>query len=203
MKQNRVVKALCELSEFYEGIYKTTFAKKTGIFRKHVFGSRAHFSFRAVISSLTGEHRYDEIHIPWGIGVSVFRIHLANKLKRRGFTPNQTFQILSEYAQRYHPLLDELFEELIRETPGGRGLSCTQQRNPSLKRGSAQAVYITHVKKDPSIPTVSISILSVKGMNAKVLAFLLEIIERNLLNCWKSLRAILPKQSTKVQMATV
>jgi hypothetical protein len=40
------------------------------------------------------------------------------------------------------------------------------QRNPSLERGSAQLVYITKVKTVVEIPTVSISILDVKGLNA-------------------------------------
>jgi len=38
---------------------------------------------------------------------------------------------------------------------------------PSLERASAQSVFITKVKTDPAIPTVSISILAIKGLNAK------------------------------------
>lgn len=37
---------------------------------------------------------------------------------------------------------------------------------PSLERGSVQLTRITKVKTDPAIPTVSISILIVKGLNA-------------------------------------
>lgn len=165
VKENRTVKTISQLAEFYEGLYKTTLAKKQGIFRKHVFGSRSHFSFRAVISSLTDAHDYEEIHIPWGIGLSVFRIHLMNKLMRRGYTPNEGIAFLNHHASIYNQELDQLFQELIAECPY-EGIPTIMQRNPSLERGSAQLVYITQVKPVVEIPTVSISILDVKGLNA-------------------------------------
>ena len=164
-KENRTVKTIAQLSNFYDDLSRTTLAKKEGIFRKHIFGTRSHFSFRGVISSRTDKHNYDEIEIPWGIGVSVFRIHLANKLERRGFAPNEAISFLNEHAQKYHPLLDELFNILINESPNQK-ISCVIQRNPSLERGSAQAMFITKVKTDPLIPTISLSILCVKGFNA-------------------------------------
>lgn len=170
-KENRTVKTIAQLAEFYDGLYRTTLAKKEGIFRKHVYGTRSHFSFRAVISSLTASHDYDELHIPWGIGVSVFRIHLLNKLFRRGYAPNEAIAFLNEHAQKHHPLLQELFELLITESPwrsasGKPGVPVVFQRNPSLERGSAQAMFVTLVKPDAIIPTVSLSILSVVGFNA-------------------------------------
>ena len=167
-KENRTVKTIAQLAGFYDDLARTTLAKKEGIFRKHIFGTRSHFSFRGVISSLTDSHRYDEIHIPWGIGISGLRIHLTNKLLRLGKTPNETIAFLNEHAQKYHPLLEQLFEELIAETRNG-GIEAVLQRNPSLERASAQAVFITKVKSDPLIPTISMSILSVKGYNAKML----------------------------------
>ena len=164
-KENRTVKTISQLAAFYDDLARTTLAKKEGIFRKHVFGTRSHFSFRGVISSLTDKHAYDEIHIPWGIGVSLFEVHLVNKLLRRGYVPNHALAFLYEHAQKYHHLIDELFNELINESPLGK-IPTILQRNPSLERASAQAVFITKVKTDPAIPTVSMSILSVKGYNA-------------------------------------
>jgi hypothetical protein len=119
-----------------------------------------------VISSITNRHRYDEIHIPWGIGISVFRLHLVNKLSKLGYMPNQAIQLLNASAQSYNVLLDKLFKEIIAESANGYGISVVEQRNPSLERGSAQLVYITQVKEYVKIPTVSISILVVKGLNA-------------------------------------
>jgi hypothetical protein len=164
VKENRTLKTIVQLAAYYESVYRFTLGKKQGILRKHVFGSRAHFSFRAVVSSLTGSHFYDEIHIPWNLAVTVLRVHLANKLEARGFSPNDIFALLNEYTTQYHPLLDELFKELIAEAPGG-AIPATMQRNPSLNRGSCQAVGISRVKTDMSDPTVSISFLAVVAMN--------------------------------------
>jgi len=164
-KENRTVKTIAQLAEFYDGLYRLTLAKKEGLMRKHVFAGRANFSFRAVISSLTDAHEYDELHIPWGIGVSLLRIHLLNKLFRLGWGLNQAIAFLNEHSQKYHPLLDQLFKELIAESPY-KGIPVIFQRNPSLERGSAQAKFITLVKTDPLDPTVSLSILAVVGYNA-------------------------------------
>lgn len=200
-KENRTIKTIAQLANFYDDLDRTTLAKKEGIFRKHVFGTRSHFSFRAVISSSTDEHDYDELHIPWGIGVSVLRIHLINKLLRRGFTPNTAIGFLNEHAQKYHPLLDELFQQLITESPWitapskyrpaeaqKHGIPVVFQRNPSLERGSAQAMFVTHVKTDVGVPTVSLSILSVVGFNADFDGKV-RLPSLNFFNCWKPLRA--------------
>ena len=165
-RENRTVKTIDQLADFYEATYKDTLSRKEGIFRKHVFATRSHFSFRAVITSITDAHNYDEIYIPWGVATAVLRIHLMNKLTKLGYTPNEGIAFINEHAQKYDPLLDRLFDEIIQESPNGRGISCLLNRNPSLARGSIQHVYITKVKKDPAIPTVSISILIVRGLNA-------------------------------------
>lgn len=183
VKENRAIKMIAELADYYEDVYKDIFAQKEGWFRKHVFGSRSHFSFRAVISSITEPHDHEEIHIPWGIGVSVFRIHLMNKLMRLGYTPVEGINLLNSHATTYHPLLDQMFKELIKESPWP-GIPAVLQRNPSLERGSAQSVFITKVKTAAEIPTVSISILVVKGLNADFDGKL-RLPSLNPLNCWK------------------
>lgn len=163
-KENRAVKAIVKLSEFYESFFKSNLSGKPGILRKHVFGSRTHFAFRAVVTSLTNAHEYDEIHIPWGIGVTAFRPHLMNKLLKRGFDHNAAIGFLYGHVEKYHPLLDEIFNELITESEFN-GIPCIIQRNPSLLQGSAQLVRVKKVKPDPSDHTVSLSILIVTSMN--------------------------------------
>lgn len=207
-KENRTAKTLSELSNYYESLYGDAFmAGKTGLFRKHIYGTRCHWSFRAVVSSLTNRHHYNEIHIPWAIGTVVFRVHLFNKLLRRDYTPNQAVAFINEHAKKFHPLMNELFIELITESIkpeiGQYGVPSTLQRNPSLERASAQAVQITQIKQDVSDPTISLSIITVRGYNADK-TFFLNIVERYLkrmmslslvimkwyfFNCWKSLRA--------------
>lgn len=164
-KQVRVADAMGKLAEYYSEFEDKTLGKKKGIFRKHIFGGRVHFSARAVISSITDPHRYWEIHTPWSLSLQLLKIHITNKLFKRGLTPNEIEALFRDYAMMYHPLLDEVMEELIREAPDQR-LPVVFQRNPTLHRGSAQALYITKVKKDPRIVTISFSVLVLSAANA-------------------------------------
>jgi hypothetical protein len=164
-QENRTIKTIVSLAKFYSELYAKRIAPKEGIFRKHVYGTRSHWSFRGVIQSLTDQHDYDEVHISWGIGVSVLRLHLTNKLLRMSWTPTEIDKYLNEHAQKYSSLLDRLFKELIAESPY-KGIPIIFQRNPSLERGSAQAMFITKVKAEADVPTISMSILAVSGFNA-------------------------------------
>jgi hypothetical protein len=166
VKENRTIKMIIETASFYDENSRTVLAKKEGIFRKHIFGTRSHFSGRAVISSLTDNHRYDEIHLPWGMSVGMFELHLKNKLLKEGMTPWDADAFLAEHTQKYHPKLDEMFQQIIARSPIGGGIPCVLQRNPSLARSSAQAMFITKVKTDVNVPTISMSILAVVGFNA-------------------------------------
>lgn len=165
VKENRTAKALIKLSDFYEDYEKKSVCPKPGQFRRHIFGSRTNFAFRAVISSLTDTHSYDEIHVPWGIGLTCFKPHILNKLMKLGMDVNSANGLILGHVNKYHPMLDRLLQELIDETPT-KGIVVIAQRNPSLLQASAQRVRITKFKKDPLDYTVSLSILIVKGFNA-------------------------------------
>lgn len=164
VKENRTAKFLSGLSSYYKNFAKNNLGRKTGNFRQHVYGSRSHFSFRAVVTSLTDAHAYDEIHIPWSIAITIFRYHLINKLIKRGYTVNQAIFLINAHAKIFHPLLDEIFKELIDESPR-KGIDVTINRNPSLVRGSIQRVRVTKVKTDIGDNTVSFSILIVTPLN--------------------------------------
>lgn len=165
VKENRTAKALAKLAGFYEQFFKKNLSPKPGQFRRHVFGARTNFSFRAVISSLTDTHQYDEIHVPWGIGLTAFRPHLLAKLMKMGYDINSAIGLLLGHVEKYHPLLDQLLQQLIEEAPA-KSIYVLLQRNPSLLQGSAQRVRITKFKTDPSDHTISLSILIVKAYNA-------------------------------------
>lgn len=164
-RENRTVKTIIKLAAFYYECYHLLLAKKQGLIRKHIFGTRCHFSTRAVISSTTTAHRYDELEISWGQGATMLKLHLMNKLLRRGYTPNEATSLLQEYTVKYHPLLDEMFQEIINESRDN-GLYCIFVRNPSLSRSSTQRMKIVKIKTDPNDITVSLSILAVVGFNA-------------------------------------
>lgn len=168
-KEHKVVKSLLAMVEFWSTVEKNILGSKPGLFRKHVAGTRSQFSFRAVISSLTDKHQYDEIHIPWGVGVEVFRLHLINKLTKLGYSIKQCFHILHLNERNYDyetgHILDKLFKELIEESPR-KGLPVILNRNPTMNRGSQQRLRITKVKTDSDDVTISMSILIVRTFNA-------------------------------------
>lgn len=166
MRESRAVRAVMGLADYYYYMVSKRLAKKEGIYRKHIYASRSHFSFRAVISSKTMPHDHRQIEIPWGVGVSVFQLHLYNKLFKLGFTPNEIQSFLEAHTTVYHPLLAHLFEELIAEAPTNLGICATLNRPPSLKRGSIQKTYICRIKKPDEGLTVSMSILIVRPLNA-------------------------------------
>lgn len=196
-KENRTIKCIVGLADFYKNFYKETLGRKTGTFRQNVYGSRAHFSFRCVVTSITEKHELDEIYIPWSVGIGIFKFHLINKLYALDYTVNEAEGLLNSYAKIYNPLIDQLFKELIEESPR-KGVDATLNRNPTLARGSIQLVRITKVKTDPNINTISFSILVVTPLNADFDGRYLPSI--NFLNCWKLLRVLLPKQNAKAYM---
>lgn len=167
-KENRTARTINQLATFYDGaggIYRSFLATKEGVCRKHLYGTRAHWSFRAVISSLTGRHRYDELRVPWGIGIELMRVHLMNKLLRMDFTANEASAFLYQHAEKFHPMINELFKTLIREA-GPKGIHVIFTRNPTLARGSCQGMYISQFKEDVNDPTIGLPILAVTGFNA-------------------------------------
>lgn len=136
--------------------------KKEGWARKHTFGTRSHWTFRGVITSLSANHERDELHIPWSMAVMLLEYHLMNKLLKRNFTPAECTNLINESVLQYNPLIDELFSELIAESPQ-KGIPTSFCRNPTLVRGSIQTLRITKVKSDPKINSISMGVLVLRA----------------------------------------
>lgn len=198
-KQNWTIGAINDLTGYYEDQYKMTIGKKEGANRKHIVGTRGNYGGRAVISSLSNAHDYDELHIPWTFAVGLLKMHLTSKLIKRGHTPDSAARFLIENAERYNAELDGLFQELINEAKddklGIKGLPAIFQRNPSLARGSAQCFSITKVKSDVNDKTISMSVLVLAGPNADFDGKHLSSL--NSPNCWELLKIVQLKRSRK------
>ena len=165
IRENRTAKALSRLAKFYTIFSAKNISPKTGLIRRHVIATRSHFCFRGVITSITEPHKYDEIEIPWGVAITVFRVHLLSKLMKIGFSHNNAVGLMVEHVNRYHPLLDQLLHVLLDEAPDKR-IACTLQRNPSLSSSSMQLVYIKSINTNPSDKVIKIPITNVRGFNA-------------------------------------
>lgn len=163
--ENRMSNLYSKLTIFYKSTYESLLASKYGLIRKHITGSRSPLSFRNVITSITTAHDYDTIHIPWCVGVTVLRPYIVNKLTKKGWNITDIINYTYAHVYQYSELLDNIFKELIAESPDG-GLPADMTRNPSLTAGSTVMVRITKVKTDPQDYTMSVSIITVSASNA-------------------------------------
>lgn len=171
VEENAAVKAILNLVDFYERQVKEVQGKKEGFWRKLIFGTRMPFSGRAVITSLTEPHDYDELHVPWGLFIVMYRFHIENKLFKRGYTPNQAKGFISRCIREWNPVMREVIDELLAESPycthnGKIGLPVIFNRNPSLLLSSIQHFLLTEIKNDVNDNSISMSVLVLSGMNA-------------------------------------
>lgn len=164
--ESRVARALNKLTQYYQSMRRDKLFDKKGVMRKLVFGVSPHFSFRTVITSNHRVHDYESLELPWGTAVMLFKLHIANKLLKRGYTPNEIFNLIYDNVLKTHPLLERIFDELIAESPKRRGIPCVFTRYPSLKRGSSQRFFIDRIKRDVTDLSTSISVLTLKAENA-------------------------------------
>ena len=168
VKQNRTIKVIDELANFYYEYDRLKLATKTGIFRKHGYGTRTHFTFRCVVTSITEPHNYDEIYIPWVTALTVLRPHILNKLKKLGYGHNESLHLLNKHVESYNQLLDNILHELIEESPNKK-IPVSLLRHPALLHGSCIAVGISRVKSyDITDKTISISILAIRSLNCDI-----------------------------------
>lgn len=164
--ESRVARALNKLTQYYQMMRRDKLFDKKGIMRKLVFGVSPHFSFRTVITSNHKVHDYESLELPWGAAVMTFKLHIANKLLKRGYTPNEIFNLIYDNVLKTHPVLERIFDELIAESPNGRGIPCVFTRYPSLKRGSSQRFFIDKIKRDVTDLSTSISVHCLRAENA-------------------------------------
>jgi len=162
--ENRVSSSIKSLCQYYHSFMKDRMASKSGVLRKHVFGSRLHYTARAVITSITDPHDYDELHLPWGLGIQLFKYHLVNKLLKRGMTSTQAMDFVYRSVSSFNPMMEALLKELVDEAPG-KGISCIFSRNPTLQRGSTQQFFITKFKSNVADNTIGLSALVLKAPN--------------------------------------
>lgn len=118
-KSNCMARTISDLTTIYNYYYKEYLSSKLGIFRKHLYGCRAHWTARAVICSISGPHEHDEMHLPWCIGVTLFRAHIINLLaKRYGYSYKEINHKLQRAVSNYDKEIDECLETLLVESNG-------------------------------------------------------------------------------------
>lgn len=163
--ERKVVTVNRNLCNYYRETNKTSLKSKSGWLRGQIFSSRSNWCSRSVICSNHEPHMYDEILIPWNVGVEVYKFHLYGKLARMGVSLREVYALIETSGQRYSPILDKLLKELIDESPD-KALNVIMQRNPTLRYNSAQRTRVVRVKTDVHDESFAWSPLVLRGPNA-------------------------------------
>ena len=186
-RENRVAKFLSNMVDYQVNYLRKNIAKKPGSYRKNMVASRMAPSFRAVITSITAPHDFEQIIIPWNIAMTIFQPHIENILLKNGLSANEILEIFNKYINRYDERLYKLMMKIIYDYTE-KGFPTLWNRNPTLGRSSILMMFISDIKKDVNDPTVSMSIGIVTLFNADFDGKQASP-SLNLVNCWKSLIA--------------
>jgi len=160
--EGKITSIINSLASYYSDMFGDPFSKKEGLLRNTVFGGRTPFAFRSVIVSESGVHDYEQIKIPYSQAVTMFKVHLLNKLYKKGYTHRDAWEYIDRHTITRDALLEELLYEIFQEAPGGKGVRCLWVRYPTLARGSIQALHINDISDNVS----SLSVLCTRAPNA-------------------------------------
>ena len=164
-RENRTSKFLDNMCVFQNEYLRKNIARKPGTYRKHVVASRMAPSFRAVITSITTPHDFEQLIIPWNIAMTIFQPHLENIFLKNGLTANEILEIFNRYINKFNQKLYDLMIKIIYDYTD-KGFPTLWNRNPTLSRSSILMLFISDIKKDVDDPTVSMSIGIVGMFNA-------------------------------------
>ena len=148
---------------------------KEGFARQQMMGMRSHFSSRAVVSAICGQHKYDEAQLPWSLSVVFLRPFLMNKLIRRGYTNKAANTLLFNSVMRYDKTIHELFDEILDDSDlnngtewGRRGIKILVHRNPSQNSASFMVLRATKIKTSIFDDTIGLPMLTWPNANGDV-----------------------------------
>lgn len=114
---NGVGSTISKINVLFEKYMLEKVAKKPGSMRKHLYGTRSHFTFRGVITSFASTIPYDHLHVPWQVLVTAFRPMVLNKLiNKYNYTLSDASDLLFKSTLKYNELIDAIGKELIEES---------------------------------------------------------------------------------------
>ena len=169
----RIYKAYKSATEYSEWMVSRRLFQKKGLIRKHICGTRFHFSFRSVIAPICGPHKYDELILPWSIGVTTLKLHIMNRLMHNyNYSLTDAIKLYSKAEIKYDPLIYSIIKSIINEYKKSSdgisflGIPVLFNRNPTVRRGATQLLFVTDVKKDVEDKSINISVLILPAPNA-------------------------------------
>lgn len=163
---SRSIKANRQMAYFYHDLRKETLSQKSGIYRSKVSSTFIPWSGRATISPISGPHNAWDLHAPWRWMVNLMAVDIENKLLKRGYSARQCERMLAYACMQYVEVVHVILKELIKESPGGKGIMVVMLRNPTLVQLSIQTFYITEVITDVNQCSIRLSVRVIKEPNA-------------------------------------
>lgn len=183
--ESRMTTVVAELARFNNMVWKEIMSPKQAWMRRSVYGHRVNLSFRSVVTSRHGPHKYDELLIPYSLLLNMLRpVVIARLVKLHGLNMRQAKRLVTQNATRRHPTLVRILEDIINDTPPlelddsikhipsayetlttqkrvGKGIGCTFTRYPSLRKLSSGKFRIVGMTDD----TAEISVLVLAAPN--------------------------------------
>lgn len=163
---SRSIKANRQMAYFYHDLRKETQSQKSGIYRSKVSSTFIPWSGRATISPISEPHNAWDLHAPWRWLVNLMAVDIENKLMKRGYSARHCERIMAYACMQYVEVVHVILEELIKESPGGRGIMVVMLRNPTLVQLSIQTFFITKVITDVNQCSIRLSVRVIKMPNA-------------------------------------
>ena len=147
-------------------VVKNQLAKKKALPRMHLFGSRLHLSFRSVISPITGSHCIDELYVPFSVMVNTFRTEIIGRLENHyGMTLSEAYDKQQKALTKFDHDIYHILCAFIEECPY-KGIPVLWIRNPVVRVGGVELMFITKIKTNMEDETISMSSLACKFSNA-------------------------------------
>lgn len=162
---------------------KGIISSKQGLVRHNIGSTSIIYGFRCEITLLNGKEASapDEIHAPYSMMVAILRFHIQNILAKRHKQPIFKFRArlnraVRNFDQEIYDIMenDIVKSNVIKADPAVEGsvdrtgLIVISQRNPSQNSSSYRTLYLTHIKEDPNITTVSEPPITVEAMNGDI-----------------------------------
>jgi hypothetical protein len=151
---------------YYQDLVKTKLGGKNALLRKHNFGTRIHWSIRAVIVPHDELRDLDEVVLPWGSTLNLLKLQILNFLMNRYHrTLEEALSIFMTALSKYDRVVDDIVKQIIYEFPDHK-MPIAMGRNPTIAYGSIMKLYVKDFRKDPEDETMSINACIVSRPNA-------------------------------------
>lgn len=173
---SRAAKVNRLISYFHMDLRTEQMGPKPGYYRAKASATFTPHSGRATITPISEPHDAWKLKAPWRWSVNLLSVDIENKLLRRGYTPRQCERKIAMGCMQYSDELNDIFKELIRESPGEYGIMTSVLRNPTLVQLSIQTLWIDEIITDVNVCSVRISDRVIKMKNAKRLISLFLIV---------------------------